>query len=277
MVNTTFITKDEARAVNPAIFANNPAPTMSNRYIFVDSESIIDSMDALGWGLTKVTAPKARKEERRAYGKHLMEFQSRSFEGIEDPRSRGKGTLFPRLHIINSHNGSTRLEASCGLFALVCSNGLVISRLHFGEVSLRHAGKFSQYDAMSAIMEFEKKMADIRDHVENFSGILLTQVEQETFARVAATARWGQEASSKMDVAQLLHRNRSEDDSNTLWATFNTLQENVIGGSARVGSRRSRPMKEMTRTQDLNQALWHGMETFAMNGTFSLPEGYSLN
>jgi hypothetical protein len=173
--------------------------------------------------------------------------------------------------------GSTRLEASCGLFALVCSNGLVISRLHFGEVSLRHAGKFSQYDAMSAIMEFEKKMADIRDHVENFSGILLTQVEQETFARVAATARWGQEVSSKMDVAQLLHRNRSEDDSNTLWATFNTLQENVIGGSARVGSRRSRPMKEMTRTQDLNQALWHGMETFAMNGTFSLPEGYSLN
>jgi hypothetical protein len=206
-----------------------------------------------------------------------MEFQSRSFQGLEDPRSRGNGTLFPRLHIVNSHNGTTKLEARCGLFALVCSNGLVVSRLHFGEVSLRHTGNFSQFDAMNAIMEFEGKMANIRDSIENFNSIILTQDEQGTFARAAATARWGQELSSKMDVSQLLKRNRAEDDSSSLWATFNTLQENVVGGSARVGARRSRPMKEITKTQDLNQALWHSMETFALNNTFSLPEGYSLN
>lgn len=277
MVNTNYITKDEARLVNPSIFAANASPRMSDRYIFVSSESIIDSMESQGWGLTKVTAPKARKEENRLFGKHLMEFQSRSFEGLEDPRSRGMGTVFPRIHIINSSNGQTRIEAACGLFALVCSNGLVVSKLHFGEVSMKHSGRFSQDDAIAAILAFETKMAGIGDRIERFNAVELTQDEQGIFARVAATARWGQEAAGKMEISELLRRNRTEDDSNTLWATFNTLQENVIGGAARVSRRRSRPMREITQTQNLNQSLWHAMENFERVGTFSLPNGYSLN
>lgn len=277
MVNTNYITKDEARAVNSSIFAKNAAPTCSNRYVFMDSESIIDSMESLGWGLTKVTAPKSRKADKIAYGKHLMEFQNRSFEGLEDPRSRGRGTIFPRLHIVNSHNGQTKLEAACGLFALVCSNGLVVSKLHFGEVSMRHSGRFSQDDAIAAILAFEAKMARVSERIEVFNAITLTPDEQGTFARTAAIARWGTEQASKMDVLPLLKRNRSEDDSSTLWATFNTLQENVIGGAARLTGRRSRPMREISRTQEVNQVIWHGMENFANTGVFSLPEGYSLN
>ena len=51
MISTTqkFLTKEQAADIAPAILTKTASPERSKRYIFVDSERIIDSMDENGY------------------------------------------------------------------------------------------------------------------------------------------------------------------------------------------------------------------------------------
>ena len=160
----TFLDRDTIAATVPSALATTHDGLRSDRYRFVPTVEVIESMEANGWGVVKIRAPKARMQRSQAFGLHQVEFQDRNAVAIEDPRSRVQGRgIFPRIHIINSHNGASRFEVLAGMYAMVCSNGLMISTGSVGEFSVRHNAAFSVEEAHRVIAQFRSRMDAMRE------------------------------------------------------------------------------------------------------------------
>ena len=57
-----YLTKDQIRNSSPLVFADAPTnPDVSNRYLFVNTETIIDDLEKLGWLPVQAAQRKSRK------------------------------------------------------------------------------------------------------------------------------------------------------------------------------------------------------------------------
>ena len=73
----TFLTKDDIIKSAPSAFATQPHAFMSDRYVMVPTEQIIDQMHDAGWGVVSAKQPNTYGGKRTAANKkHLIEFES---------------------------------------------------------------------------------------------------------------------------------------------------------------------------------------------------------
>lgn len=261
----SLLTLDQVRQSAPNAFARTHDGKRSDRYSFVPTEKIIQNMDEIGWGVSKAVMPKARKENTKEFGKHMISFRNRNGVGIPDPRIRGIGdhvaTIHPELLVINSSNGSSRLEVQAGLFALICGNGLVISIGTFGSISLKHSG-FDPETAYELVSDFTNRMNAIPEKIERFRSVELDRNRQMEYATEAARIRWGDNIP---DANTLLIPKRSEDTGNDLWTVYNKVQEHVIQGGQKLGHRAARTLTNIDKSVDINSRLWDLTEAYSLN------------
>lgn len=261
-----FLTRHDISNAVPSALADAHDGRRSNRYTFVPTTEIVDSMEANGWGVVRARGPKSRTELSRGFGLHQLEFQDRNAVAFQDPRARGRATgapIFPRIHIINSHNGTSRFEVLAGLYAMVCSNGLMVSAGSVGEFSVRHNSSFDAEEAHRIIGEFRSRMGKLNDAIECWASINLSTEQQRAFATAAARIRWNKPDDIMPDADTLLQRNREEDGAPNLWTVFNVVQENLIGGGFKRSRRVARPISQLRESNRINAELWDLAETTA--------------
>ena len=254
----TFMDKSEIAKLAPSVFATEPSDRMSDRYSFVSSHDMIDQFDALGWGVVGVTQPKSYRRDP-GHKKHRIEFQSRNDSIlVEDPRKPGS-MVHPRILVTNSSDGSSSLSMAAGLFALICSNGLVVQSLDLGSFRERHMG-LTMESVSDAILNMNTLVPAISESIDQMSRTKLDHDGAMSLAMAGKAARWG--ASSDIDPSLLLTAHRQEDLSNDLWTVFNRVQENTLrGGFKGDGQKRvSRPLSNIDATQRVNLALWETAE-----------------
>jgi hypothetical protein len=254
-MNTTFLTRDDVAAVTPSAIATSHDGRRSDRYRFVPTVEIIDSMEANGWGVARIRAPKSRTSLSREFGLHQLEFQDRNAVGIADPRQQGN-PIFPRIHIINSHNGTSRFEVLAGLYAMVCSNGLMVSAGSVGEFSVRHNASFNAEEAHRIIGEFRERMGTLAEAVDKWSSVQLDREQATQFAIAAARIRWNKSDDAMPEPIALLQANRIVDAGDDLWRTFNRVQENLIGGGFKRSRRVARKVSQLRESNRINSELW---------------------
>jgi len=254
----TFMDKSEIAKLAPSVFATEPSDRMSDRYSFVSSHDMIDQFDSLGWGVVRVTQPKSYRRDP-GHKKHRIEFQNRDTSIlVEDPRSPGS-MVHPRILVTNSSDGSSSLSMAAGLFALVCSNGLVIQSLDLGSFRERHMGLTTESVA-GAIENLNLLIPSISNNIERMSEVELDHDGAIQMAIAGKHARWGE--TSDIDPNLLLTANRQEDLGRDLWTVYNRVQENTMrGGFKGDGQKRvSRPLTNIDATQRVNIALWETAE-----------------
>ena len=61
-------------------------------------------------------------------------------EGPEHLDRREKNRARPEVVLLNSHDKGSAYQLHCGLFRLVCSNGMVVSDATFARISTKHSG-----------------------------------------------------------------------------------------------------------------------------------------
>tara|TARA_R110002020_G_scaffold193465_1_gene393807 strand:- start:141 stop:947 length:807 start_codon:yes stop_codon:yes gene_type:complete len=267
----TLLSLDQIQAKAPSIFADRPHKDRSSRYVFVDSNKIIQDMEECGWGVSDVRSPKVRIANP-VHCKHEITFRSRNENlTFADPRADGIKTygnyqarVHPEIRLLNSTDGSSRVEFSAGLFAQICSNGLTITLNDFGSFSSKHLG-IDSGDIYALTQDFTERVPRFVESIEQFSTVRLDRNQQLAFASEATPLRWGD--SSPVAPEDLLVSRRSQDDGDDLWRVFNRVQENMMqGGFSSVNTRRRvRPLSNIGLTNKLNKGLW------------SLAEAYSLN
>ena len=133
----SYLTKDQIKEQAPLVFAEAPTnPDVSKKYLFVNTETIIDDLDKLGWKPVEAAQRKSIKEEGTIFSKHMVAFQNPDIKITSDDGD----DAYPRILLTNSHDGMQAFKFSVGIFRLVCSNGLVIADEKFSDFKIKHKG-----------------------------------------------------------------------------------------------------------------------------------------
>jgi hypothetical protein len=71
---TVAISDEELQCLAPSIFASQPIDTVSDRYSFLATSSILKGMRENGWAPVRAEQQSVRTEARRGFQKHLIRF-----------------------------------------------------------------------------------------------------------------------------------------------------------------------------------------------------------
>jgi hypothetical protein len=266
---TVAISDEELQCLAPSIFASQPIEGVSDRYSFLPTSSILKGMRENGWVPVRAEQQSVRTEARRGFQKHLIRFAR-----IEHLATWEKNQVRPEVVLLNSHDKSSAYQLHCGLFRLVCSNGMVVSDATFSRISIKHSG-FNPDSVIEASFKVLGAVPDIMNKVQLFQDRILTDTDRLALATGAATYRWEDPNKAPVNASMLLNPRRFGDGAKDLWTTLNTVQENIIRGGQRDCSRRrpdgsrmpkSRAIKGIDEDMKLNKALWQMAEVLRTSG-----------
>ena len=259
-----FMTKEEMRTKAPYIFADKPTNHgVSDRYTLASTETVIDDMAKLGWGVTECKQQRANKRSNiRSF--HMVALQNPDVY-IENEEGGVEG--YVRIILTNSHDGFHSFKFMVGLFRLVCSNGLVIASEQFANISIRHINyDFEQLRKVVAqAIEASKKNVEAINVMRETQ---LTDEQKADFTTKAIAIRKGIKeedkipALTKEEIEDILEPVRKEDEGNDLWSVFNVLQEKIMKGDFHFGKtklgkpRKARPITGAAKDIEVNQKLF---------------------
>jgi hypothetical protein len=153
------LSDEELRRCAPSIFATQPIDTVSDRYSFLPTSSVLKGMRENGWLPVRAEQQSVRTEARRGFQKHLIRFARAEHLG-----SWEKNQVRPEVVLLNSHDKSSADQLHCGLFRLVCSNGMVVADATFQRISIKHSG-FNPDSVIEASFEVLGAVPDIMNKV----------------------------------------------------------------------------------------------------------------
>lgn len=260
------LTREEIRKRCPLAFCTEPTRPVSDKYVVANTMTVIEDLEKLGWHVVEAAQRKNIKKGVNGetipsqYSLHAITFQNPDIYITRTVGDKEEIDCFPQIILWNSFDGSSSFRFMIGCFRLVCSNGLVICDNEFADVRIRHIHyTFEQMrqvvvDAMEQVGVQIKKM----DAMEK---VTLTKEQQIQMAYEFLKIRNVKGEISENDVESILTPKREEDQGNSLWSTFNILQENMTRGGFRVTkndkSRKVRPVKSFIKDLDMNQKMWN--------------------
>ena len=262
----SYMTKEQLKDACPLAFANAPTnPQVSGKYLFVNTETIVDDLEKLGWLPVQAAQRKGRSGKSTIFSKHMVAFQN------PDIKITGKDgdDSFPRIIMTNSHDGMQAFKFSVGIFRLVCSNGLVVADEQFSEFKIKHKGY--TFDELRGVVN--EAVADLPNKVEVLNQMksrVLNQEEKNKLALDAMLIRAGIEPGSEKakefnyddeTIEDILDPKRDEDKGDDLWRVFNVVQEKITQGdfhAALTGAkvRKVRKIKSFEKDLKVNKELF---------------------
>lgn len=263
MTSMNVLSHDQIRRAAPAVFATQPEEHVSERYGFIPTIQVVEALQDQGWYPVRAQQTRSKAEARRSVARHMVRFR-------QDPTSQIMvGDSVPELVLLNSHDRTSAYQLDLGLFRLVCSNGMVTPTSDLGNIRVRH-----DRDVVGEIIEGSCELAggipDIADHVDRFQAIELPDEAQRLYASSVLEMRYGEDWEEKSPIPpdHLLVPRRPEDAGNSLWNTFNRVQENLMKGGVRgraaSGRRtRTRAINSVNEDVRLNRAMWKLTEHLA--------------
>jgi hypothetical protein len=261
----SYLTKDQLKDKCPLAFAEAPTnPDVSGKYLFVNTETIVDDLDKLGWKPVQAAQRKSRGKET-IFSKHMVAFQN---PDIKIKGSDGDDS-FPRIIMTNSHDGMQAFKFSVGIYRLVCSNGLVVADEEFSDFKIKHKGY--TFEELRGV--FNEAVADLPNRVQVLNEMknrVLTKEEKSKLALDAMLIRAGiapgSEKAKKFNyddetIIDILDPKRKEDEGDDLWRVFNVIQEKITQGdfhAALSGAkvRKVRKIKSFEKDLKVNKELF---------------------
>jgi len=249
-----ILTKEE----HPAIFAEQAASTVSDKYSFIPTTRILGVLESEGWIPTSASQVNSHKEGNKQFAKHLIRL--RRDEAIKAEVNK----TIPEIVLFNSHNGKSNYDLRMGLYRFVCSNGMVVSDKEFGSIKIRHMG-YSDEQVVKASQEFVDNSTRIMNVVDEWQNIKLDRDQMRSFGLEASKLRF--EDPDELTVNTVLQARRTEDTSSDLWTVFNRTQENLIQGGFLIsgGRRRSRTITNIDKNVSINTGLWDLASSYSRN------------
>jgi len=243
-----MMTLEQLKSTAPSIFSTSASPKMSDKYVFVPTEDILENFQREGWEIAS-----AKQTGRGMYGVHEIRLRNGELPKVGD-------TLVEAI-IRNSHNGMTTLGVSAGLHRLVCSNGLTVPTALAESFNVRHQ-RFDLDDVKRLTESFAGKLPKIEGSVNRMMEREMTTDEKIDFVRKSAEIRFSKEkVLSDMEIVGLLTPNRMEDEGNDLWKIFNVVQEKFVRGGMEYSSPKGRRTKlrglqNIMAVNQVNTKLW---------------------
>lgn len=248
--------------IAPSVFATDPDFEVSDRYSFVPTIKVVDTLRDSGWFPSFVSSCKSRSPEGDMVAKHQIRFRQSGSGAIQHLNDS-----IMELVLTNSHDRSSGFLLDAGLFRKVCDNGLIVKDSHFGGISIRHTGDANILVAEAA-ENIVKEIPLIQDTISQWESIDLDSNTQLQLAKRGAALRWG--GRVPVSEEKLLNPHRYADNKNDLWSTFNRVQENLTQGGSKgrsASGRRltTRAIGSIDVGRKVNKGLWEVASEIAAN------------
>lgn len=263
--NQSYMSKEQLKDACPLAFASAPTnPDVSGKYLFVNTETIINDLEKLGW-LPVQAAQRKGRGKSTIFSKHMIAFQN--------PEIKIKGKdgddSFPRIIMTNSHDGMQAFKFSVGIFRLVCSNGLVVADEQFSDFKIKHKG-YTFEELREVVNQAVEDLPNKVQVLNDMKSRILTQEEKNKLALDAMLIRAGIEPGSDKakefnydaeTIEDILDPKREADKGDNLWTVFNVIQEKITKGefhAALKGAkvRKVRKIKSFEKDLKVNKELF---------------------
>lgn len=249
------LSDDTIRRYAPSIFASEAHHTRSERYAYIPTSEVLKGLRSNGFEPFAVAQSRTRIEDRREHTRHMIRLR---FAGDIAKVDSFNGEAAHEIVLLNSHDGTSSYQMLSGMFRFVCANGMVCGDVDH-DIRIRHKGDVRD-NVIEGAFTVLNHQRDVADDVETMRTITLRSDEQAAFARAALPLRWDGNVVPVTE-SQILQPKRVEDTGNSLWATFNRVQENMSRGgmdgrSANGRIRRVRAVSSLDGDTKLNRALW---------------------
>ncbi|EGP55743.1 hypothetical protein Agau_L101142 [Agrobacterium tumefaciens F2] len=237
----------------PSIFAREAHDSRSERYVYVPTINIVEGLRREGWFPFFAVQAVPRDGDRMGHAKHMLRL--RRDGGIGKPEAA-------EVIIVNSHDGTSSYQMFAGMLRFVCTNSLVAGE-RFEEVRVPHKGNI-QHDIIEGVYTVAEDFPRLIDASETMKEITLSADERHVLAEASLVARYGEE-ESPIGPDQIITPRRREYDGQSLWMTFNAIQENMVKGGlhgqrrnaeGRVRRSQTRAINGIDQNVTLNRALW---------------------
>ena len=253
-----YLTKDQIRNSSPLVFADAPTnPDVSKKYLFVNTETIIDDLEKLGW-LPVQAAQRKGRGKSTIFSKHMVAFQN---PNIKISSSDGDDA-FPRILLTNSHDGMQAFKFSVGIFRLVCSNGLVVADEKFNDFNIKHKG-YTFAELRNVVKQAVEDLPNKVQVMNDMKNRILTEDEKRKMALDAMLIRAGVKELQydEETITDILDPKRDADKGDDLWRVFNVIQEKITQGdfhAALTGAkvRKVRKIKSFEKDIKVNKELF---------------------
>ena len=261
----SYLTKDQVREICPVAFKTAPTnPNVTDKYLFVNTETIIDDLGKLGWKPVSAAMRKSRGVDT-IFSKHQVSFQNPDIM----IKSKDGDDAFPRIILSNSHDGLQAFKFSVGIFRLVCSNGLVVADEKFSDFKIKHKG-YTFSELRDVVSKAVKDLPNKVEVLNKMKSRILTKDEKEKLALDAMLIRAGitpdSDKAKKFEydeetLQDILEPKREADKGDDLWRTFNVIQEKITQGdfhAALKGAkvRKVRKIKSFEKDLEVNKKLF---------------------
>ncbi len=253
-----LLTNTDIVTLAPAAGSQKPIRKASERYSFVSTLSVVDSLREVGWFPINAEQSRAFVEKRFGYQQHMIRFIR---EGASNRDERIDMLLW------NSHDLGSAFQLITSVFRKVCSNGLMVSHEYTNFIH-KHIG-FTMEQLIESALSIAESVATVSDEIESLRTIALEPEERTIFAESALRLMYLDIKESPINAEDLLVPRRSYDDKKDLWTTLNVIQENILKGGldgqrldrqGKIRRVKTRPVKSINRDVKLNKALWYLME-----------------
>ncbi len=251
----TPLAEDQMRRAAPSIFAEGKHGSRSERYTYIPTIAVLRGLRHEGFEPFMVAQSKSRIEGKTEFTKHMIRM-----------RHVGQVTTRPEVNeiiLINSHDGASSYQMLAGQFRFVCCNGLVVGDVA-NDIRIPHKGNIRD-DVIEGAFWVLEDFEAVDASTDGMKALSLQYDEQRVFATAALALRYGErgegEPPAPVTAEQLIEARRPEDCGNSLWATFQRVQENALkGGQPGRGAKgrrmHNRPVASIDRSVSLNRALW---------------------
>jgi len=243
---------EAVRSLAPAVFASGAHERTSSKYTFIPTERVLAGLMNVGFVPVEARQTHARRSSA-LHARHVLRLRRR-FETVDLNGS------VPEVVFLNSHDGSSAYQLRMGLFRVVCTNGLIVSRAAFPAYCVSHRGNVME-EVVSGALKIAENFEGLATQVEQMERRQLLKDDQLRFAERALALRCPDRTEAHMQAAQLLNCRRVEDTGNDLFTILNRCQEALMrGGLARwsASGRLSRTRRIISIKEEvrLNSQLW---------------------
>lgn len=246
------LTLDSVRRQAPAVFAPAAHERMSRKYTFIPTVRVLSGLMQAGFVPVEARQTRTRRASP-LHARHVMRLRRR-YETVQ------LKDAIPEIVFLNSHDGTSAYQLRMGIFRVVCTNGLIVSRGAFPAVCVAHRGDVVDAVIVGAL-EMSERFELLAGQVERMEQRQLDMDEQIQFAQRALAVRYPEAGESGMQPSQLLTCRRVEDSGNNLWNVLNRCQEHLLRGglSRRAASgrlMRTRRISSIREDVRINGRLW---------------------
>jgi hypothetical protein len=243
---------DALRERVPAVFASSAHESRSPKYMFIPTERVLSGLMSAGF----VPVDARQTQSRRGspvHARHVLRLRRR-FETVQ------LRDTIPEIVFLNSHDGTSAYQLRMGLFRVVCTNGLIVSRGAFPAYCVSHRGNVVD-EVVAAALGIAERFESLAGQVERMEQRRMRKDEQIDFASRALAIRVEDIVQSGMQPSALLAARRVEDLGDDLWSVLNRVQENLLRGglsrrSASGRLTRTRRISSIREDVRINGRLW---------------------